>query len=209
MKPILILLMLVSGFMSLAQSSSTLNTVINEDGKVMSIQVDGERNGRAVKYDRTFDVTKLSSSEKDALKNRVLDSLGIGQSISIPEAVAHRDRSPGDSEGVAVPAKPREAPSVTIPKPPVPPIPPADAGQTVVTFRCESCTGKVKLEITSPTEDYSIERDAKVNTDKRLFPYQIPLSSGEYNLKYYQNGVLQIQSKFTVKSGETNTVVVK
>ena len=81
--------------------------------------------------------------------------------------------------------------------------------QQNVTFRCETCTGKIKLALTRSTEDYSFERDTKIDGQKRFFPYDIPLPPGEYRLKYFQNDILQIQSTFTVKSGQANTVVVK
>ncbi|WP_338875190.1 hypothetical protein WBJ53_06160 [Spirosoma sp. SC4-14] len=207
MKPSLLFLMLGISLVSFGQSS--LNTVINEDGKTLSILIEGKRNGKPINYDRKFDVTKLSSSEKEALKNRVLDSLGLGQPTANSEAVVERDRSTANGVGTSVSSRTSGRVVVSTPKPPTPPGPPADAGQTVVTFQCESCAGKVKLEISSALEDFAIERDAKAGTDKRMFPYQVPLTPGEYHLKYYQNGVLQMQSIFSVKADESNEVMIK
>lgn len=186
MKFFLSLCVLGASLSAMAQtnSSASVNTTINDDGKTMSIQVTGERNGKSIRYNRAFDVAKLKPAEKEAMKNRILDSLGVGE---------------------APPAPPKPAGAVGIPTPPTPP----GVGQSVVTFQCETCAGKVKLMVASASEDFTIERDAKADTDKRLFPYQLPLSPGEYALKYYQNGVLQIQSTFTVRAGEKSTVVVK
>jgi|GEM_PF-1256819 len=200
--------MLGISLVSFGQSSS-LNTIINEDGKTLSIQIEGKRNGKPINYNRKFDVTKLSSSEKEALKNRVLDSLGLGQPPAGSEVVVERDQSAANRGGVSVSSRRSGSVAASAPKPPTPPSPPTDAGQTVVMFRCESCAGKVKLEISSALEDFAIERDAKAGTDKRMFPYQLPLKPGEYHLKYYQNGVLQIQSTFTVKANESNEVMIK
>ncbi|UHG92169.1 hypothetical protein [Spirosoma oryzicola] len=209
MKAILTFLLLGAGFGALAQSSSTLSTTINDDEKTLSIQIEGDRNGRTINYDRKFDVRKLNAAEKDALKNRVLDSLGVGESALGSETATNRDRPVRGTVGGPTPPNPAGNGPISGPKSPAQPNASANTGQTMVTFRCESCAGKVKLEVASPTEDYAIERDAKVNTDKRLFPYQLALSPGEYKLTYYQNGVLQIQSTFTAKAGEANTVVIK
>ncbi|NEU69258.1 hypothetical protein [Spirosoma agri] len=209
MKSILTFLLLGAGFGALAQSSSSLSTVINDDDKTMSILIEGDRNGQAIKYNQKFDVRKLSAADKDALKSRVLDSLGVGESALGSEAVTSRDRTPRGTVGGPTPPKPAKNGPMSGSGPSVSTGTSANAGQATVTFQCESCAGKVKLEVASPTEDYAIERDTKVNTDKRFFPYQLTLSPGEYTLKYYQNGVLQTQSKFTAKVGEANTVVIK
>ncbi|GAB3510297.1 hypothetical protein GCM10027341_48560 [Spirosoma knui] len=180
-------------------SGSSLTTSINEDGKTLSIQVDGVRNSQAIHYNRTFNTAGLSHSEQTALKNRVLDSLGIGQ----PSAPPPPFTAPG-------PPMPSGGAMVRPPQPPVPPdsdVPFAD--QEAVTFRCESCTGKIRLIITSDSKDYSLEKDTQINADKRFFPYALKLQPGNYRLVYYQNGVLQIQSAFSVRQGEPNTVVVK
>lgn len=195
MKSLLTLILLGVGVVATAQTSrqSTTHSQINDDGKTLSIRVEGQVNGQSIDYQHTFDVARLSGPAKDALKQRVFDSLGIGE-----------------------PPKP--------PLPPRPPLPPASLGRSEsdtstgesdtdkdqnVTFRCETCTGKIKLTVTRSTEDYSFERDTKIDSQKRFFPYQLPLPAGEYRLTYYQNDVLQIQSTFTVKSGQENTVVVK
>lgn len=198
--------MLVTSFVAIAQSSS-LNTVINEDDKTISIQVDGERNGKAINYQRTFDVTNLTSSEKDELKTRVLDSLGVGKVTTAPDPEPIARRGQGSARSSKVIKSTTITPDNNT-RPSAQAAPSAEAGQVVTTFTCETCSGKIKLEIVGKLDDYSIERDTKAGTDKRLFPYQLPLTPGDYTLNYYQNGVLQVQSAFTVKSGESGTVVI-
>jgi len=50
---------------------------ISDDGKTMHFSISGDVNGNAIDYDKSFDVTILSQAEKDALKQRIADSLGI------------------------------------------------------------------------------------------------------------------------------------
>lgn len=190
MKSLLTLLLLNVGFVATAQTSrqSTTHTQVNDDGKTMSVRVEGEVDGRAIDYQHTFDVARLSGPAKDDLKHRILDSLGIGEPSKpllppTPPAPSQGGPSVGNEPGI-------------------------DEEQNV-TFHCETCAGKIKLAITRSTDDYSFERATRVDSQKRFFPYQLPLPPGEYRLKYFQNDVLQIQSTFTVKSGQVNTVVVK
>lgn len=182
MNAFLTLALLSIPFVAAAQTStsSNLNTSIQDDGKTLSIQVDGQRGEQPINYRRTFNVAKLSNTEKDALRKRILDSLGVG-----------------------VPASPSPP---TAPTPPGGT--PATNAQTV-TFQCTTCEGKIKLSVKSASENYAYERATKIDTEKPFFPHQLSLPPGDYKLTYYQNGVLQIQSTFIVKEGEKSTVVVK
>lgn len=75
-----------------------------------------------------------------------------------------------------------------------------------VTINCETCTGKMYVEIYG--NDFTSTR--KFNSKQNLgFPYTLNLKEGEYFLKYSQNNVLQIQKKFTVKEGEKSSVEIK
>ena len=79
-------LLLLTSFTALAQISehANLNTEINDDGKTYSIRIDGDRNGKAIHYNRTFSVAGMSTEQKESLKNRVLDSLGLGETPPPP-----------------------------------------------------------------------------------------------------------------------------
>lgn len=60
-----------------------LGQSINDDGKTLQMEIKGQRvNGEKVKYKRTFDVSALSESQRDSLKTRVLDSLGIKNTVA-------------------------------------------------------------------------------------------------------------------------------
>ena len=79
-------LLLLTSLTAFAQKSvqSNLNTSINDDDKTYSIRIDGDRNGKAIHYNRTFNVVGMSREQKEAMKNRVLDSLGLGEAPPQP-----------------------------------------------------------------------------------------------------------------------------
>lgn len=81
MKGLLTSLLLSIGACAVAQQSrtETISTSVNDDGKTYSIKVEGDMNGRAVHYDRTFSVRGMTSAQKDALNQRIMDSLRTGK----------------------------------------------------------------------------------------------------------------------------------
>ncbi|NID10456.1 hypothetical protein [Fibrivirga algicola] len=191
MKSLIILFLLLTGTLASAQQVSyrNVNTSINDNGKdQLSIQIQAERtDGEQLRYNRTFNVAGLSNAQKETLKNKVLDSLGLNTTPPPP--------------GVAMP--PVGAVSVGAPTPPVSP-----TGTETVRFTCRTCTDKMKLDISGTGYAYSRSHSpAKENAS--FFPIDLPLEPGEYRLQYWQNGVLQIQMPFTVKAGGTNAINVK
>jgi hypothetical protein len=184
MKLLLISLFIGTSLAATGQTSSysSLSSHINDEEKTLSIRISGEKDGRPVQYNRTFNVASLTKVQRDALKNRVLDSLGLGDA----------------------------------PNPPSPPSPPTPKhpdqrlaeAESNVTFTCKTCTAKGKLSISGDGFSMTREFDSSKD-DKPVFPFSLSLEPGEYRLMYWQNKVLQIQSSFTVKAGEKNTIVVK
>ncbi len=81
MKGLLTSFLFCIGACAMAQQSQTetISSSVNDDGKTYSIKIDGDMNGRTVHYDRTFPVKGLSSAQKDALKERIMDSLRTGR----------------------------------------------------------------------------------------------------------------------------------
>lgn len=79
-------LLLLTSLTTMAQKSthSNLNTSIDDNGKTYSIRIDGDRTGKAIHYKQTFNVVGMSKEQKEALKNRVLDSLGLGETPPDP-----------------------------------------------------------------------------------------------------------------------------
>ncbi|MBD2699248.1 hypothetical protein IC229_01280 [Spirosoma sp. BT702] len=151
-----------------------LSKSLDDDGKTLMLDIRGEQiDGQKLRYKRSFNVANLSTSEKEALKNHVLDSLGVNE-------------------------EPKSPPS---PKSP-------EAGTEIVTFSCESCTGKNRLEVYG--NGFTSTREFDSSKEKEpAFPLELKLNPGEYRLMYWQNKVLHIQSTFTVKAGEANVVKVK
>lgn len=59
------------------KTHNKLSQSIHDDGKTMIIEMSGDIKGKPFTYNRTVDVTGMSSSAKDALVNGIADSLGI------------------------------------------------------------------------------------------------------------------------------------
>ena len=191
MKSLIPPLLLLAGTLANAQQVSyrNVNTSINENGKdQLSIQIQAERtDGEQLRYNRTFNVAGLTNAQKETLKHKVLDSLGLNTAPPPP----------------GVPMPPIGAVSVGAPTPPVTP-----TGTETVRFTCQTCTGKMKLDISGT--GYAFSRSHNSGKEKgSFFPIDLPLEPGEYRLQYQQNGVLQIQMPFTVKAGGTNAITVK
>ncbi len=79
-------LLLLASLTTFAQKPvhSNLNTSINDDDKTYSIRIDGDRDGKAIHFNQTFDVTGMSRAQKEIIKNRILDSLGLGEAPPTP-----------------------------------------------------------------------------------------------------------------------------
>jgi len=78
------LLVVIAGFISLslsAQKDISINHSINDDGKKLSVKIKGTVDGKAIDYNKTFDVTGMNKGQKDALKERIYDSLGISSPV--------------------------------------------------------------------------------------------------------------------------------
>jgi hypothetical protein len=183
MKSLFLTLLLGLSFAATAQTAtstySSTHSQINDNDKTLSIQIEGQRNGQQFAYNRTFNVRGMNRGEKDALKNRVLDSLGLGETPPTP----HQPMQVAQT--VRVERDTREVP---------------------VTFTCPTCEGRVKLIISGPT---TITEEFDAPKNKGRFPRTMSLQPGTYYYEYWQNGVQQMHLPFTVKTGQQNEVTVK
>ena len=138
MKLLLTSLFLALSLSAMAQQSRTSNlrTSIDDDDKTMTIEVEGTVNGKPVSYNRRFRVTGMGEAEKEALKNRVFDSLGLGEA----------PRSPM----IAAP----------------PPAPRAFESGETVTFVCKSCMGRIRLEVSGTNFSLTRESNSKNEAEK-------------------------------------------
>ena len=73
-------LLLLVGTMTMAgePAASRLEKRVADDGKTLSIYIDGFVNGREIRYNRTFDVAEMNDLQKGVLKCRVFYSQGLG-----------------------------------------------------------------------------------------------------------------------------------
>lgn len=77
MKTLFVVAAVCMSSIAIAQKSSSISQRVNDDGKEMSIKINGTVDGKKIDYNRKFDITRLSDEEKDALMHRVYDSLGV------------------------------------------------------------------------------------------------------------------------------------
>lgn len=190
MKLLLTSLFLGLSLSAMAQQSRRINTNIDDDGQTMAISIRGTVDGKKISYKHQFNVSGLSKAEKDALKARVLDSLGVAEPPKPP--------------------KPPMPPAAH--KPPTPPASPGfsatKSDDETVTFVCPTCTGRMRLEVSG--DNFSLTRETDSKKDKaNPFPMTTTMSPGKYTYTYWQNGVRQMDLPFEVKTGQKNEVIVK
>lgn len=106
MKTLVTTLLALTTSLAIAQHSS-ISRSINDDGKTLSIRVKGMVDDKPIDYDRTFDVSRLNNTERNALREHILDSLNV----SVPEPPKP-------------PVAPRAALAPPAPRAPMPPTPP-------------------------------------------------------------------------------------
>ncbi|QJD98186.1 hypothetical protein HH214_21055 [Mucilaginibacter robiniae] len=74
-------IVLLSGLIGSAAAQQKQHTSfsnsIHDDGKTMSVSFYGSTNNKTVDYDKTFAVAGMSQTDKDALLQRIADSLGV------------------------------------------------------------------------------------------------------------------------------------
>lgn len=78
MKTILTIVVALACSLAMAQRNTSISRSINDDGKTLSIRINGTVNGNLIDYDRTFDVASLNKEERNALREHILDSLNVG-----------------------------------------------------------------------------------------------------------------------------------
>lgn len=86
MKTTLILLLSAFSLSVTAQTKThtDIKKSIHDDGKKLTISINGTQNGKQVYYDKTFNVASLSKLQKDALVKGITDSLGVPQQPAPP-----------------------------------------------------------------------------------------------------------------------------
>jgi hypothetical protein len=62
-----------------ATSKSDTKQTVKDDGKTLHLTINSSKNGKEIKYDRTFKVAGMSAAQRDALVKRITDSLGVSQ----------------------------------------------------------------------------------------------------------------------------------
>lgn len=81
MKTLTTTLLALTTSLVMAQHNTSLSRSINDDGRTLSIRINGTVDDKPIDYDRTFDVSGLTKDERNALREHILDSLHV----SMPE----------------------------------------------------------------------------------------------------------------------------
>jgi hypothetical protein len=81
MKIIATILLSACSLMALAQhkTKQSLHQDIDDDGKTLTINISGTTGGKAIQYYKQFNVAGMSKQVKEAMINRITDSLGINR----------------------------------------------------------------------------------------------------------------------------------
>lgn len=87
MKLFVTLVAVLTCFILTAQQNSQRNNVsishnINDDGKKLDIKIKGTIDGKPVDYSHSFDVTGMDKEQRDAIKRRIYDSLGLPEPVA-------------------------------------------------------------------------------------------------------------------------------
>ena len=66
-------------------ADTTISKDVNDDCKKMHVKLSYSINGRSLKkFDQTYNVVGMSKAEKESIVNRVMDSLGIPNPVTVP-----------------------------------------------------------------------------------------------------------------------------
>ena len=86
MKIITTLLLSACTVMAVAQTNNkqSLHQDIDDNGKTLTIHINGTAEGKTIKYYKQFDVAKMSRQERETLINHITDSLGIKRNVHAP-----------------------------------------------------------------------------------------------------------------------------
>ncbi|RYE27132.1 MAG: hypothetical protein EOP42_19690, partial [Sphingobacteriaceae bacterium] len=90
MKTSAILLLSAFFFSASAQTKTTTSTntnttqTVKDDGKTLYISISSSKNGKEIKYDRTFAVAGMSAAQRTELVKKITDSLGVSQPPPAP-----------------------------------------------------------------------------------------------------------------------------
>ncbi|RRB00070.1 hypothetical protein [Larkinella rosea] len=80
MKTILLFFLLIIA--PAAMAHTVLETRVVDNGTTLSIRINGHRDGRKIQFDRTFDVSRKNILEKDLIKYRAFQSVGLMLPVS-------------------------------------------------------------------------------------------------------------------------------
>jgi hypothetical protein len=85
MKIITTLLLSACTVMVMAQKNKqSLHQDIDDDGKTLTIKINGTTDGKTISYRKQFNVAGMSQQAREAIVSRITDSLGIKRNVHTP-----------------------------------------------------------------------------------------------------------------------------
>lgn len=104
MKTIATLLLSATTFIAFAQTNTrqSLHQDIDDNGKLLTININGTSNGKKIQYYRQFDVAGMTKQARQSIIDRITDSLGVNRTpqTPVPPAAATNSSSTSVSSTV-------------------------------------------------------------------------------------------------------------
>ncbi|WP_426293077.1 hypothetical protein ACN9ML_27375 [Dyadobacter endophyticus] len=168
MKKILTILLAGVSTLAIAQKRACLSRSIDDDGKKLSIKVSGTLDGKEVDINKTFDVDGMSKEDREALRERVLSSIAVGN-LDLPAP-----------KGIG-----RESVAVVSPKPPVAPTAPspepmAFSSNEMNAEMISSGKGFIKEPVSKDTKGLSKHVRYNSETGEMYIKYKFMKDGDEY-----------------------------
>lgn len=153
-----------------ALAQQRIHSSIHDDGKKMSIDIQGKVDGKVVEFQHTYDVTNLSKTERDQLVTEAYHSIGLD--APNPPTLPTPPTPPTPVAGPALPPLPPPTLNYKIPK---------DASLTVdedgktMTIKVERVeNGKRKVVQQSMNTEGKSESEKRKMVDKVIREFEQP-----------------------------------
>ena len=103
---LLLLAALTTGAMAQEKKEYTnISKSISDDGKKLDIKISFKARGEKTQhYENSFDISKLSKTEKEALVNKIMDSLGVPNHTPTAPKAPEPPKAPKQQRFAAVPS---------------------------------------------------------------------------------------------------------
>jgi hypothetical protein len=99
MKTIITIALIACTYFAFSQNKECMSKSVHDNGKIMTVTINGQAKGHTVDYTRTFNVTGMSKTAKDALIAHITDSLQVNNQTPPSPATPPLAKSPKSKPG--------------------------------------------------------------------------------------------------------------